>query len=168
MYVSNLNAKFNEVDELGGAIARLVNGGNYAASFRCEELDGAKTVDEAIAAINKLYPDSKLRLDELSRVADWSSAWQEIAECIQYGVEENDGDEPNRPPLTEAAIRQLGELEQQMKTLLDAQVSNKATIYRFSAGREIILGDYPVFWSYRFIVLNPDGQSLLLHGSSSD
>jgi hypothetical protein len=168
MYVSNRKTEPNEIDDLGSSIARVVNGGNYAASFQCDELGDVESVGDAVAAVNRLYPESKLRPDELEAVRSWAPAWHEIVECIQYGVAKNDGDEPNRRPLTAEAIDQLNKLQGQLKELLDAKVSNEATICRFSAGREVVLDDYPVFWSYRLIVLNPAGGSLLLHGSSSD
>lgn len=160
------------IQELGQTISRLVSGGNYVASFVCDQLPGAPDLDAAIAAINEKHRKSQLQKDDIQPAEGWSAAWQGISECIWYGVDANDGNEPNRPPLTQEGIGELGQYRDRMKELLNKLVDEKATIYTFGWSERIKdyinLDDYVVMWAYRFIILNPNGSAYLLHGSSSD
>lgn len=169
----NKRAELDELKEIGQAITRLVSGGNYVAGFVCDELPDANDLDGAITAINKRYSKSKLQTEDTKQFSEgWPAAWEEISECIWYGVDANDGDEPNRPRLSQEAIEQLGKHRERMKELLDRLIDEKAAIYTFGWSQRIKeyidLDDYYVFWMYRFIILNPDGSAYLAHGSSSD
>ena len=166
------SAELSEIQELGGAISPIVSGGNYVADFVCDDLSGARDLDQLVAAINKQYTRSQLQKEDVKPAEAWPSPWKKISECIWYGVDVNDGDEPNRPPLSQQAIEQLGKHRDRLKELLDKLVDEKATVYTFGwiprIKDHINLDDYVVMWAYRFIVLNPDGSAYLLHGSSSD
>lgn len=166
------NTELAQLQALGRSISGIVNGGNYVAFFQCKELLDAHDLEGAIVAINKLYNEAQLHKDDVRRVDEWSEAWTEIAENIWYGVEANDGDEPNRMPLTQEAIERLSQYRKEMEELLGKLVDKEAAIYAFdwsqNTRRYIELDDYIVMWVYRFIILNPDGSAYLLHGSSSD
>lgn len=161
-----------KLKELGGLASDLVSGGNYVTGFECIDLGEVKNLDDAVVSINKLYPKSQLEKGDVASADSWSVVWNRINECIWYGIEDNDGDEPNRPPRTPEQIEQLSQVRDSIKRLFDQLIDKKATIYEFyrssRTNSAIELDDYVVMWAYRFIVLNPDGTAYLLHGSSSD
>ncbi|MFQ6395635.1 hypothetical protein ACLMAJ_19495 [Nocardia sp. KC 131] len=149
--------KIDGVDELTAELERVMHGLNYAPSFGLLRLPAGLSLGAAQAAVIATYPQATFPNPILS---DVDTLWDEIDYGFHYR-----GDTGSGLTLSLAEETRLQDLQERYRNFARSSIGPGSVIY---TGGFAGLPGYPVFWDFRYIVLNEDRNGLLLFGSASD
>lgn len=141
-------------------LEHFMYGHNYQVTFGYEFLNPCITLEEAKNKIIEIFKDANPDEYKIIR-ATTNEFWQEIDYGFNYRGDEGAGLKLNNEKL-EKVLR----LQNQFKEFIKTFINETTLLFHYPSYKGIPC--YPVFWDYRFIILNKDGNSLLLYGAASD
>jgi hypothetical protein len=149
--------KIDGVDELTAELERVMQGLNYAPTLGLLRLPAGLSLEAAQAAVIATYPRATFPNPILS---DVDTLWDEIDYGFHYR-----GDAGSGLTLSLAEETRLQDLQERYRNFVRSSIGPGSIVY---TGGFAGLPGYPVFWDFRYIVLNEDRDGLLLFGSASD
>jgi hypothetical protein len=141
-------------------LEQLMYGYNYQVTFGIETFENCSNLEDFKISLKKKFPLSKPENSNpvLFEVADF---WEEVNFGLNYR-----GDSSAGLTLDERSKEKLETLQIAYKDLLSQFINDETKIYSYP-DEEGIPG-YPVYWVYRFILLNDNDECFFIYGSSSD
>ncbi|MFD6393162.1 hypothetical protein [Nocardia sp. NPDC060259] len=149
--------KIDGVDELTAELEQLMYGLNYSPTFGLLRLPAGLSLEAAEAAVVLTYPHARFDKPILS---DAETLWDEVDYGFRYR-----GDYGSGLTLSVDEETRLQAVQERYRDLARGFIGPGSVIY---TGGFAGLPGYPVFWDFRYIVLNYDRHGLLLVGSASD
>lgn len=145
-------------EELMKQLEHHMYGYNYAVTFGFNLLEGSKNIIGAKNTLKTIYTNANTeKVKETSKDEFW--------EQIEYGLNYR-GDEWSGLSLNEEAEQTLHALQRKYKEFISKYLKQNTIIYQMLDDKG--LPGYPVWWNYHFILLNEDGKSMFIYGTSSD
>lgn len=162
MTIINLNecGDSENLKDLILQLEHLMYGYNYQVTFgvvrlpNCNDLNDCK--NKIVSTFENANPDEY----EIKPVF-LKDFWEEVDFGFNYK-----GDEVAGLKLSEENEEKLKSLILKYKVWINAYISPKSQFYFYPSYKGI--PGCPIFWGYRFIIINNDKESLFIYGSSED
>jgi hypothetical protein len=145
-------------------LEHLMYGDNYQVTLGITLLTSCNNLGDSINKIASIFKDADPdNHHNPNGIKKWSEAdfWKEIDLGFNYR-----GDNVTGLKLSEENEEKLKNLISKYKSWINKYITSKSQFYFYPSDKGI--PGYPVFWDYRFIIVNKDNNSLFIYGSSSD
>lgn len=138
----------------------LMYGYNYVAGFGYDELGSIESIDKALSKIQEMYKGAKPYEEPVNEVKI-NVFWEDINYGFNYR-----GDEGHGLELEGEKEKEVIMLQSEYRKFISSFINDDSLIYEYPNNDG--LPEYPIYWGYKFIIINKKGNSLFLYGAASD
>lgn len=149
---------WSEDEQLMKQLEHHMYGYNYQVTYGFNLLEGSKSFIDAQNTLKTIYTSANL---EKVKEVTTDKFWEEV----EYGLNYR-GDKGSGLSLNEEQEKVLYALHNKYKDFISKYLKRNTIIYQMLDDEG--LPGYAVWWNYHFILLNDDGKSMFIYGTSSD